>query len=281
MPCSCTACAGTKIEPHALASARSPGRAEPIAALPDLDDALDVRHLGGAPHGRGKAPALSRHFLAPVDVGVDLDDGERAPVVESLDDRDWHGIVAADDDRDGTPCEDGGDRLADGGTVRSRVRLGAGEVAAIDRGDRVREDRPADVEIDVMEVGRIAGDRSADGVRRTGAIGPDRSVGGRAGHAEDRDLRLPAPARSSALLAAPGRFRSRRRRTACRDRGVGSWHAPVRPCWRTARRRRAALPGGRSHSRAITVISRFDPPARPPDWVQVRAGRAPLGKNRR
>jgi hypothetical protein len=34
-------------------------------------------------------------------------------------------------------------------------------------------------------------------------------------------------------------------------------------------------PVGRGQSRAVTVISGFDPPARPPDWVQVRAGRAP------
>ena len=47
-------------------------------------------------------------------------------------------FVAADDDRDRAPCEDRGNRLTNRGAVRSRVGLGAGEVAAIDRRDRRR-----------------------------------------------------------------------------------------------------------------------------------------------
>jgi hypothetical protein len=120
-------------------------------------------------------------------VRIDLNDGERPAVVQRLDDRDRHRIVAADDDRGRAAGDDRGDGRADRAAVRSRVRLAAGEVAAVDRRDRAREDRPADVEIDVVKVGRIAGDRLADGFRRAGATGPDRRIRGRAGRAKDRD----------------------------------------------------------------------------------------------
>ena len=67
----------------------------------------------------------------------------------------------------------------------------------------------ADVEIDVLEVGRIARDRLADGFRRGGAIGPDRGVRGRAGSAEDRDLgfqrcEIPGPRQAEERLGLAG-----------------------------------------------------------------------------
>ena len=254
MPCSCTARAGTKIAPHALASARSPGRAEPMPRCPTWTmrstcAISEARRMVEERPKRSPATSSRQSMWASIWTMVS---GPRS--WKASNDRDRHRIVAADDDRDGTPCDHGGDRLTNGGTVRSRVRLGAGEVAAIDRGDRVREDRPADVEVDVVEVGRIAGDRSADRFRRAGAIGPDRSVRGRAGHAEDGDLRFQ------------------------RLEILGAWQ-PQEGFGLAGAEQRAEI-GASSHSRAVTVISTFDPPARPPDWVQVRAGRAPLGKNR-
>ena len=148
-----------------------PRRAD--AALPDLHDTLDMRHLGGAPHGRGEASTLPCHFLAPVDVGIDLDDGERPPALESLEDGDGNRIVAADDDRDRAPCYDSCNGLTNRDAVRSRIGLGAGEVAGIDHRDRAWEDRPAEVEVDVVDVACIAGDCIADRPRRPGAVRPD------------------------------------------------------------------------------------------------------------
>ena len=154
-----------------------------------LDDALHPGHLRGPPHGAGQAKALALNLVAPVDVGIDLHDGEGVLVLVSLEYRDRNGIVAADHHRPDLALQQALDGLAYALAVARRIRLVVGEVAAVeDPGAAVAEQRPAEVEVLVLAGGGITGNAGANGRRRASAIRPDRRVGRSAGHAKDADL---------------------------------------------------------------------------------------------
>jgi hypothetical protein len=84
-----------------------PGRAD--IACAHLNDAFDVIHLRGPAHGRGQTPAFSVNLVAPVDVGIDLDNGERAAAFKRLQHRDGDGVVAAEQHGHRTPVQHGRD----------------------------------------------------------------------------------------------------------------------------------------------------------------------------
>src|SRR5262249_26032475 len=68
-------------------------------AATNLDDALDVMHLGGTPHGARKSQTLAMPFVPPVDMGIDLKNGERPSIGKGFDERDRDRVVTADHQR--------------------------------------------------------------------------------------------------------------------------------------------------------------------------------------
>ncbi len=177
-------------EPHPVTARvleiADPGRTD--AALADLDDAVDLRHLGGPPHRRGEPELFARHLVAPVDMGIDLQQRQRPMPGESLKQRDRHRVVAADHHRHRAALEDGAHRVANEVAVLRRLRLVISEVAEIGGRDGAgREDRTAEVEIDMRHIGGIGGAGRPDRLWRRGAIGADRRVGRCRRRPEDGD----------------------------------------------------------------------------------------------
>src|SRR5690606_24860868 len=81
--------------------------------LADLDDAFDRAEFRGPAHGAGQAEPLAADLLAPVDVRVDLQDGERAVALERAEYRYRDRVVAADNDRHRTAAGDRAHGLLD------------------------------------------------------------------------------------------------------------------------------------------------------------------------
>ena len=161
------------------------------AALAHLDDPLDLPHLRGTPHCRGQAEPLAHDLVAPVDMGIDLQQRQRPASGKGLKHRYRH----RDRRRRSPPAP----RRARGW---SRWYRGCGHGFGPDRphhkrGRRDRrprpfrrEDRAAKVEIDMRHIGGIGGARQADGPWCRGAIGADRGIGGGSRCAEDGDWRV-------------------------------------------------------------------------------------------
>ena len=69
------------------------------APLADLNDPLHMRHFRRPPHRRRQPPALAPHIIAPINMRVDLKDRQRPPRLQSLQQRDRHGIIPAQQHR--------------------------------------------------------------------------------------------------------------------------------------------------------------------------------------
>ncbi len=164
------------------------GAADP--PLPDLDHPADVAHLRGATHVARQAEPLPADLVAPVDVGVQLEDRERHAGIR-LEDGDRGRVVATQDDGHGPGGQDGPDRSADELPVAGRVVRPGGQVADVDDPPvAVAEDRSAEIEVHVPERASVTGDGGPDGPRRVRGIRPGDGVGRGMGHAEDHHVGL-------------------------------------------------------------------------------------------
>src|SRR5947208_7478307 len=90
-----------------------------LAARADLEDILEMRHLGGSADRARIALAGAIHMIAPVEMGVVVDERDRPVLGESPEDRNGHAMIAADGDRNGAGRQD----LADGSLCPAVVRL--------------------------------------------------------------------------------------------------------------------------------------------------------------
>jgi hypothetical protein len=193
-PSRATSPAGTKLDApvQRILHVGLPGRADAAAA--DLHDPLDMAHLAGAAHGRGQAQPFAPHLVAPVDMGVDLQDGKGAAArAIGLKHRDRQAVVAADQEGHAAAVQHLADRAEDPGAVSRRVGLVlTGRSPASTASDRAGKDRPADIEIHMRQVRRIGRPRRADGRRPARAIEPDRRIRRAAIGPDQRDLRRQA-----------------------------------------------------------------------------------------
>ena len=164
------------------------------AAQADLNHAGDPGHLGGAAHRAAVAVPDAVDLVAPVDVGVDLHDADRAMGLEARDDRDHHGIVAAEHDRDRAGIQDRIHRAGDFLPVAFRVRRVAGQVAAIDDANVafISQQGTAEVEIMVRQFVGLPLDPvpQCRGRARAGAL--VRPVWRCVRRTQDRDVRIEA-----------------------------------------------------------------------------------------
>jgi hypothetical protein len=149
-----------------------------------------VVQLGSAAHGAGIAVALAADLLAPVDVGVDLDDAELALAAArvGLEQRDRHRIVAAQQQGHRALRQDLADRLADPLAVGRTVAQVAPDVAAV--GDPgAAEDRRHGVEVELIRVGAVPVERATHGRRRASRVARRAQLVGRAvGRAQHRHV---------------------------------------------------------------------------------------------
>ena len=104
-------------------------------------------------------------LVAPVDMGVDLQDPDRPVIRKAGEEGNRHGIVAAEQDRYGRQCQDLARLRLDPGPVAGIVMHGGRDVAGVDAADRLAvEQRAAEIEIPVLDERGIGLARSADGV---------------------------------------------------------------------------------------------------------------------
>jgi hypothetical protein len=126
MPSAWISFAVTRCAPQRLAVSTSKGRALPTPRMPTLDDAGDMWHLARPAHGAGIAQGLAITLVAPVDMGIDLQDPDWAMIGKAGDEGDRHGIIAPDHQRCGAGGEDGArllfDQLAVSRIVEDRRR---------------------------------------------------------------------------------------------------------------------------------------------------------------
>src|SRR5260221_12689786 len=72
------------------------------AAGSRLNDPPDVGLLGGSPHGARKSHGLAVALVAPVDVSIDLQDGDRGAAGKTGDEGNGGRIIATKHDGDST-----------------------------------------------------------------------------------------------------------------------------------------------------------------------------------
>ena len=70
-----------------------------------MDDGLHMAHFGSPPHGAGETIAFPPALLAPINMRVDLQDGEGAVFAEGFDEGNGCAVIAADHDGHGTGIE--------------------------------------------------------------------------------------------------------------------------------------------------------------------------------
>src|SRR5438445_482800 len=137
-----------------VANVRGASAADPAQA--HLHDAANPRHLRGAPHGAAVAVFLAADLVAPVEVGVDLHDGQRPPALERPEHRDRHGVVTAEHDRDDVPVQQRAHRRRDRLPIAAGIGRIARQIAAID--GRVRA-HAAEVEVVLLAEPGVASQR--------------------------------------------------------------------------------------------------------------------------
>ena len=151
-------------DPGVLKVAR-PDAAGPTSA--DLDQMLHVRQLGGAAHGAGKAIAFPVDLVPPIDVGIDLDNGDWP--VKGFKHGDRHGIIPAQHQRYGATVQERAHRFGDSSTVRRAVLQVARQISDIDQA-RPGEHRVEGIEIELPGIGAIPFEGGPDRRRRTGGM---------------------------------------------------------------------------------------------------------------
>ena len=160
------------------------------AARPDLDDAGDLGHLRGPAHCAGETLAHTLHPVAPVDVGVDLHDGEAAAFRIGPKQRDRHGIVATEQQRHRAALPDAAHRGLDAVAILRAVVEVARHVATVDD-PRAAEQWSHGIEVELLRVGAVPAERAPDGAGAVrGVAGRSGLIGRAVGRAEHRDLGL-------------------------------------------------------------------------------------------
>ena len=74
------------------------------ATQTDLHDACDMRHLARPTHRAGIAVAFAMDLVAPVDMGIDLQNPDWAVVSKTGEKGKCHGAIATEQDRYGPQC---------------------------------------------------------------------------------------------------------------------------------------------------------------------------------
>ncbi|MOA13079.1 hypothetical protein D3C78_1331110 [compost metagenome] len=166
-----------------------------LGAQADLDDAVHVRHFGGAADGAGQTVAHAVDVVAPVQVGVDVHQRDRTLLVQAAQDGGGDAVVAAQHDGHGA----GGGDAAHGGfgaLIVFAARFGqvGDDVAAVDEADVVAalQQRAVDVEVVVPGAAHDAIGGLADGGGRVCLVVAEvgGGIGRPVGHAQDRDVGL-------------------------------------------------------------------------------------------
>ena len=121
----------------------------------DLHDACDMSHLAGAPHRAGIPKALAMDFVAPVDMGVDLQDPDWPGFGKSRKKGNGNGIVAADHHRDGCGGKDCACRRFDQGAIGGIAARARGEISGINAtGGLICEQGAIKIKIPVFRLDR-------------------------------------------------------------------------------------------------------------------------------
>lgn len=134
------------------------------AAQADLHHAGDMRHLARPAHRARITVAFAMHLVAPVDMGVDLQDPDWFLAGKAGQERNDDGIVAAKQDRYGRQGQSFACFRLDASPVASIVMHGGQDIAGIDAADRSAiEQRAAEVEIPVLHQRNVILACSSDG----------------------------------------------------------------------------------------------------------------------
>ena len=176
MPWRCTSRAAKKCTPRCFGGGevRRPGRADPTST--DLDHLPDVCHLRRAAHGRRQAPALALHLVAPVDVGIDLHDRDRATTGVRLQHRDRDRVVTTENHRNRSGRQHRFAGVTDRGTVGFVCRGVPRYVANIYGGGSIEQHRSVEVEVVMVANARVRRRGGADRSRCVLAIRSDRRI---------------------------------------------------------------------------------------------------------
>jgi hypothetical protein len=167
----------------------------PVAAQTDLDDVVSTQRtvLDQAPHGRPVRQDYAPQVRRVVRVGVEVDQAEVRRLQarrHGADVRMGDGMIATEDDRDGSRGADLADGHADGGVATGLVGwhdLGIAVVHHRQHLERVH------AEVDARPEGTAAHVRQADGARAEPSPGPvrHRLVDGRAENGHVDSLEIP------------------------------------------------------------------------------------------
>ena len=164
-----------------------------LRAEADLVDAVEPGQLGRAPDGIGVPLADTILLVAPVEMRIDMHQGDGTVPFAGPEHRNRHPMVAADADEQRTGIENLPRRRLRLAVVRTQVAGISGHVAAVDHPDVPPvEQRPPEVEVEPIEMHREAWRRRPDGGRRVGLIVRYLvdGVGITVGQAKDRDVRV-------------------------------------------------------------------------------------------
>ncbi len=117
-------------------------------AQADLKDLADVRHFGRASDGARQAFTHPVHFVAPIDVLIDLHQRDRSLAVERTQHRDRNSMVAAEYDRHRTDSEDPSYHVLGALQMSGGVAWFCAHIAAVNHIDRLPiVQRAAEVEV--------------------------------------------------------------------------------------------------------------------------------------
>src|SRR5262249_6924799 len=137
----------------------------------DLENVLDMLHLRGAADRARKTVAHAVEVVTPVDMRIDLDQGDRAAAFIGAQHRYRDCVIAAEDYGQCTGLENLAYRLFGPAHVILEVMHISGHVAAIDRLDRLAEiERAADVKIVALHRAHRAIRGLADGCGRAALL---------------------------------------------------------------------------------------------------------------
>ena len=171
--------------PQLRASATSDGRALPAPRAPIWTIPFDPGHLRCAPHVARQAETLALNLIAPVDVCIELEDGDRAVIGIRIEAWDRHRIIATQNDGDGACIQNCSDTRANHVSVLSEVCLGDLKITPVDS-RRISEERA--LEIEVVVVAHVGpANRSPNRARSFRAVRAHRLIrrGRRGSHDDD------------------------------------------------------------------------------------------------